>query len=70
MAFDSPLITNYEVMHVSRVSKGIHYGCRFIDLSQETSNALRAFILKAQINHRAEEKKKEFEQTYVIVERK
>lgn len=68
MAFDSPLLTTFEVVHVNTIEQGQHYGCRFIDLPQEASNALRAFILKTQINARFDEKNREIEQSDDVAE--
>jgi c-di-GMP-binding flagellar brake protein YcgR len=63
MSFDPPLLTTFEVIHVNEVEQGQYYGCRFIDLPQEHSISLRAFILKTQINARFAEKNRELEQS-------
>lgn len=60
LQIDSSFLCAVEIIHFRMTDEGREYGGRFLDLSPQQSNTLRAFMLRRRIEQRFEAKKSKF----------
>ncbi|WP_167859735.1 PilZ domain-containing protein [Paenibacillus cymbidii] len=56
---EKPLVCEVEIVRRDSAANGVYYGARFVELSKDSLNTLRGFVLRAQVESHASRKKTE-----------
>lgn len=63
LKFETSFLCKVDVVHTRFAERGFYYGCSFRDLPPQQKQALRAFILRKQIEQRFAEKRKQMSES-------
>lgn len=59
LLLEKPLVCEAEIVRREAAENGYYYGARYVDLTKESVNTLRAFVLRAQVELHASRKTQE-----------